>query len=107
MRTGCANLVEQAKKCEFCWYNTLNPNNSLPRLGKEEAMPKATHYSPQIRRDLVTRLYHRAKAEKTPMTKLTNRLLDEALLNVVQFIEEIESSRVAESPPQQPASNQA
>ena len=63
------------------------------------------HYSPQIRRDLITKLYHRAKAEKTPMTKLTNRLLDEALLNVVPFVEDTETWRVAESPP--PASNQA
>lgn len=63
------------------------------------------HYSPQIRRDLITKLYHRAKAEKTPMTKLTNRLLDEALLNVVPFTEQMESSLVAESPP--PTSGQA
>ena len=67
-------------------------------------MPMQTHYSPQIRRDLVSKLYHRAKAEDIPMTKLTNRLLDEALLNVVPFME---TSRVAESPPQHPASNQA
>jgi hypothetical protein len=60
-------------------------------------MPKR-HYSPQIRRDLVSKLYHRAKAEKMPMTKLTNCLLDEALSNVVPFTDEIETSRVAESP---------
>jgi len=65
------------------------------------------HYSPKIRRDLVTKLYFRAKAEKMPMTKLTDRLLEEALINVVPFNEQMESSRVAESPPQQPASNQA
>lgn len=68
-------------------------------------MPRAPYYSPQIRRDLITKLYHRAKAEKMPMTKLTNRLLDEALTNVVPLAEHMESSRVAESPP--PASNQA
>jgi hypothetical protein len=70
-------------------------------------MPRATHYSPQIRRDLVSKLYHRAKAEKMPMTKLTNRLLDEALSNVVPFIEDTGTCRVAESPPQQPAANQS
>ena len=68
-------------------------------------MPRAPYYSPQIRRDLITKLYHRAKAEKTPMTKLANRLLDEALLNVVPFTEHTESCRVAESPP--PTSLQA
>ena len=69
-------------------------------------MPRATHSSPQIRRDLVSKLYHRAEAEKMPMTKLTNRLLDEALLNVVPFTEHTETGSVAESPPQQPASLQ-
>ena len=68
-------------------------------------MPRAPYYSPQIRRDLITKLYFRAKAEKAPMTKLTNRLLDEGLLNVVPFTEQMESSRVAESPP--PTSLQA
>ena len=65
------------------------------------------HYSPQIRRDLVTQLYFSAKSERMPMTKLTNRLLDEALLNVVPFSEDTETCRVAESPPQQPASHLA
>ena len=58
-------------------------------------MPRPAHYSPQIRRDLVTKLYHRAKAEKVPMTTLTNRLLDEAMTNVVPFTDAL---RVAESP---------
>jgi len=57
-------------------------------------MPRPRHYSPIIRRDLVTMLYYRAKAERIPMTKLCNRLLDEAMTNVVPF----ESSRVAEEP---------
>ena len=68
-------------------------------------MPRAPYYSPQIRRDLITKLYFRARAEKMPMTKLTNRLLDEALINVVPFVEQMESSRVPESPP--PTSHQA
>ncbi len=62
-------------------------------------MPRPRHYSPEIRRDLVTKLYFRAKAERMPMTKLTNRLLDEAMINVVPFMEQTESMRVAESPP--------
>jgi hypothetical protein len=49
----------------------------------ESKMPKLRYYSPQLRRDLISKLYHRAKAEKIPMTKLTNRLLDEAMTNVV------------------------
>lgn len=58
-------------------------------------MARPRHYSPVIRPDLITKLYFRAKAEGIPMTKLTNRLLDEAMTTVVPF----ESCRVAESPP--------
>jgi len=62
-------------------------------------MARPRHYSPVIRRDLVTRLYYRAKAERIPMTKLVNRLIDdEAMANVTSF----ESCRVAESPPEPP-----
>ena len=56
-------------------------------------MPRPQYYSPQLRRDLVTKLYYRAKAERIPMTTLTNRLLDEAMTNVVPF--EQPSCRVA------------
>ena len=42
-------------------------------------MAHAKWYSPQLRRDLVSRLYQRAKAEGMPMTRLANRLIDEAL----------------------------
>jgi len=36
-------------------------------------MAKAKWYSPQLRRDLVTKLYFRAKAERIPMTRLADR----------------------------------
>jgi hypothetical protein len=36
-------------------------------------------YTPQLRREVVSRLYYRAKAERVPMTKLANRLMEEAL----------------------------
>ena len=42
-------------------------------------MAYAKWYSPQLRRDLVSRLYHRAKAEGMPMTRLANRLINRAL----------------------------
>ena len=44
-------------------------------------MPKTQHYSPQLSRELVHRLYHRAKAKRIPMTVLANRLIEEALEN--------------------------
>jgi hypothetical protein len=42
-------------------------------------MPKFRHYSPQLSRELVRRLYHQAKAERIPMTILANRIIEDAL----------------------------
>jgi hypothetical protein len=44
-------------------------------------MPKLRHYSPQLSKELVSRLYHQAKAERVPMTVLANQLVEEALGN--------------------------
>ena len=44
-------------------------------------MPKPKWYSPQLSREIVSRLYHRAKAERVPMTVLANRIMEEALGN--------------------------
>jgi hypothetical protein len=48
-------------------------------------MPKFKHYSPQLSREVVSRLYHRAKAERMPMTKLVNRIIEQALKNKKQI----------------------
>jgi hypothetical protein len=44
-------------------------------------MAKAKWYSPQLSREIVSRLYHRAKSERIPMTVLANRIMEEALGN--------------------------
>ena len=47
---------------------------------REERMSRThRHYSPEVRRFLVTVLYHEAKAQKVPMTVLTNQLLERSL----------------------------
>ena len=42
-------------------------------------MAQPRHYSPQLSRFLVSVLYHEAKHQKIPMTKLTDDLLLKAL----------------------------
>ena len=42
-------------------------------------MPRNGYYSPVLRRDLVTRLYYAAKDARLPMTKLQDRLIEDAL----------------------------
>jgi hypothetical protein len=37
------------------------------------------YYSPALRRDLVTRLYHTARELRVPMTVLNDRLVENAL----------------------------
>ena len=58
-------------------------------------MARAQWYSPQLKRDVVSRLYHRAKFERVPMTRLANDLLTEAL---TRREPETAESRIAEEP---------
>ena len=42
-------------------------------------MTRAKWYSPQLSREIVSRLYHKAKTEGVPMMHLASRLIREAL----------------------------
>jgi hypothetical protein len=42
-------------------------------------MSRVKWYSPQLSRELVSRLYHKARAEQIPITKLTNRIVEDWL----------------------------
>ena len=57
-------------------------------------MAQPRYYSPRIERGLITRLYHAAKAERVPMTRLASRLLRNGL-----DARETESCIVREDPP--------
>ena len=59
-------------------------------------MAQAKYYSPRLDRALVTRLYHEAKAQRIPMTVLTNRLVESGLS--YQRANTSERSIVAEEP---------
>ena len=42
-------------------------------------MTRPKWYSPQLSREIVSRLYLKAKAEGIPMTRLASRLIEQAL----------------------------
>jgi hypothetical protein len=42
-------------------------------------MTRRKWYSPQLARELVSRLYVKAKAEGIPMTQLANKIIEQAL----------------------------
>jgi len=42
-------------------------------------MAKPKCYTPQLSREIVSRLYFKAKTEHVPMTVLANRIMEEAL----------------------------
>ena len=42
-------------------------------------MPTARYYSPKLQRDLISPLYHAAKARRIPMTRFASSLLREGL----------------------------
>ena len=46
-------------------------------------------YQPKIRDDLITRLYHLAKALKMPMTRLVNHILEHGIVRVEQGAENV------------------
>ena len=56
-------------------------------------MAKALYYSPRLDRDLISPLYHAAKAQGMPMTALASRLVAEGLLRMAE-----ETCVVAEEP---------
>jgi hypothetical protein len=42
-------------------------------------MSRSKWYSPKLSREIVSRLYFKAKAERIPMTRLANRIMEQAL----------------------------
>ena len=42
-------------------------------------MTKGNWYSSQLSREIVSRLYYKAKVERVPMTVLANRIIERAL----------------------------
>jgi hypothetical protein len=60
----------------------LRFSSALPQsigLLIRRSMHRKGYYSPILRRDLVTRLYYAAKEARLPMTKLQDRLVEDAL----------------------------
>ena len=69
---------------------------SIHPIAADNVMPRAQWYSPQLRRDVVSRLYHLAKAERVPMTRLVDQLVNEALARRAPA--SAGTARVAEEP---------
>ena len=67
-------------------------------------MASQRHYSPRISRFLVSVLYHEGKRRGIPMTTLTDDLLRQQLVGCESW-KEAQETRVAEEPPNYPASN--
>ena len=42
-------------------------------------MTRPRWYSPQLSREIISQLYHKAKAEGIPMTTLVNRIIEQGL----------------------------
>ena len=61
-------------------------------------MPKARYYSPQLERDLVTSLYHAARSQRVPMTRLASMLVRDGLARMGGD-DGSESAIVREDPP--------
>lgn len=62
-------------------------------------MSRPKHYSPEIRRFLVSVLYHEARHQKIPMTRLTNGLLETSLRDSFGWKKAEETMRLQETSP--------
>jgi hypothetical protein len=60
-------------------FRSRASNQGNPNKREEDQMTRFRWYSPQLPRELVSRLYVKAKAEGIPMTWLASRLIEEAL----------------------------
>ena len=67
-------------------------------------MAQSRHYSPRLERPLITALYHAAKAQRIPMTRLASSLVREGLERIADSTSS-ETAFVREEPftPPQPA----
>jgi hypothetical protein len=61
-------------------------------------MPRGKYYSPRLRHELISPLYHAAKSEGIPMTALASRLVAEGLCRMAEDGEPV--CLVAEEPPE-------
>jgi hypothetical protein len=61
-------------------------------------MPRPKHYSPEIRRFLVSALYHEAKGRGVPMTVLANQILQSGLAGTEGW-KKAEEARLQEQSP--------
>lgn len=62
-------------------------------------MPRSRHYSPEIRRFLVSVLFHEARGRGVPMTVLTNRILQDGLKATQGWKKAEEATQIQETPP--------
>ena len=62
-------------------------------------MPRPRHYSPEIRRFLVSVLFHEARGRGVPMTVLTNQILQDGLKATEGWKKAEEEMQIQETPP--------
>jgi hypothetical protein len=70
---------------------------SIPADWKTK-MARSKYYSPRLRRDLISPLYHAAKSKGIPMTALASRLVADGLYRMAEDSEPV--CIVAEEPPE-------
>ena len=63
-------------------------------------MARSKHYSPEIRRFLVSALYHESKGRGVPMTVLTNQIIQRSLEGTEGWRKAQEAVALKETAPQ-------
>ena len=85
--------------CRFRGYLPRRLTSPIAHVGRlVTKMPRGKYYSPRLQRELISPLYHAAKAEGIPMTALASRLVADGLRHMVEESEPV--CVVAEDPPE-------
>jgi hypothetical protein len=61
-------------------------------------MAKDRYYSPQLRRELISPLYHEAKRQRVPMTELASRFVQDGLSRLKAVDLKVAEEPVASDP---------
>jgi len=73
------------------------PIQPYQEVGWKQKMIQTKYYSPRLRRELISPLFHAAKSKGIPMTALASRLVAEGLYRMAEESEPV--CIVAEEPP--------
>ena len=71
------------------------PCPAMPSLGSQHTMTRKGYYSPPLKRQVVSRMYHEAKSRGISMVRLNDMIVEDGLNRLQRRAEEIQQAAEA------------